>query len=201
MNRDPSPEPIRSTTDKDLNSAISSQQKKHGVNDGATPILPEKKSEDKQSVPQIVKLAGYAVAVVAAVALGSYAINQKKSRKEKAEESAQGLLGDAQKTLKRGGRWLGDQADSSKQAAGEVAGNVKGAVEGAIPSSVGDKAVAVKEKARITGIKAEREGLKASEKSDAAVREAAASTGEALQEAQAQSAGFFGSLKKWLADR
>ena len=55
------------------------------------------------------------------------------------------------------------------------------------------------------GLKAEKEGLKASEKSDAAVRDAADKvihkTSEAASKVDEKSGGFFGGLKHWLADR
>ena len=55
------------------------------------------------------------------------------------------------------------------------------------------------------GLKAEKEGLKASEKSDSAVRDAADKvihkTSEAASKVDEKSGGFFGGLKHWLADR
>ncbi len=55
------------------------------------------------------------------------------------------------------------------------------------------------------GIKAEKEGLKASERSDAAVRDAAdkvlSISDKAARKADRNSGGFFSSIGNWFSDR
>lgn len=57
----------------------------------------------------------------------------------------------------------------------------------------------------LAGIKAEKEGLKASERSDAAVRDAADKvlniSDKAARKADRKSGGFFSSIGNWLSDR
>lgn len=148
------------------------------------------------------KIIGGVVAVVAAIALG-VTIKKKRSggKKEKAQEESQNFLDKAGNSL----GWIGNKAEHGADKAGSkasgAASTTKDKASEIIPQPISDAASSIKENLNVTGIKAEREGLKASEKSDAAVRDAADklihNTDKAGKKADNKSGGFFSGFGNW----
>jgi hypothetical protein len=211
--REPSRKPIESTTDSQLDKAIAAVNADQDHTSEASKHVDNFKNGGKGDPNKVLKLVGGVVAVVAAVAVGSYAVKQSKSRKEKAEDDTKGLLDTAGDKLVGGKRWFGQKAEAAKDKAGNVADDISPQIKniaGATKDKLGDAthgvtsaAAAVKDRANIAGVKAEKEGLKASEASDHAVRDAADKVIHKGKHAkgEVENRNFFDNLKGWFADR
>jgi len=206
-------------TDEMLNNAIKRHQEVHGPSEAEQHIESLGDLENNGGGDDGKwKIIGGVLAAVAVIALGSVVIKKGKpgGKKEDAHAEASGVVDEAARKLRGSGRWIGDRAESVRDKAGNVVDDVTPRVHGAasstketisnvLPSGVKNTAGTVGDKANIAGIKAEREGLKASERSDAAVRDAADkvihTTKKVTNKADHKTGGLFSGIGNWLSDR